>query len=118
VTTHPLLKCPPEDELPRLAQALLAEIAAVLATDRWVLLRTASTTNRKIHSAATLRHVCTLLEDIADVVEKGREAALRVLGRAHLEAWLIGMYIAFGGDEAVVEMASGYRRGIEVSKTS
>lgn len=107
------LKGPEDDELPGLVKELLTEIHQALSAPRWVLLAGASTAKVHLHAAAALRHVCALLEDVTRAAEDGREAALRVLGRAHLEAWLIGMYIVMGGKEALEDIASGYRYSLE-----
>lgn len=103
---------PPADELPALAAALVDEVDMLLSSPRWRLLRESSTVSHRAHAAAALRHVAELLTDVVDVAQRGREAALRVLGRAHLEAWLVGMYVMAFGDEALVDIEAGYVKAI------
>lgn len=106
------LSGPPADERPVLAAALVEEVNMLLSSPRWRLLRQSSTVRHHAHAAAALRHVAALLMDVVDAAERGREAALRVLGRAHLEAWLVGMYVMAFGDEALADIEVGYIKAI------
>ncbi len=106
------LSGPPADELPALATALVEEVDMLLSSPRWRLLRQSSTISHHAHAAAALRHAAALLIDVVDAAERGREAALRVLGRAHLEAWLVGMYVMAFGDEALADIEAGYIKAI------
>ncbi|MBL8776754.1 MAG: hypothetical protein JNK12_12500 [Acidimicrobiales bacterium] len=103
---------PPVEELPSLSAALVEEVDRLLSSPRWRLLMHSSTVSHHIHAAASLRHVAVLLTDVADAVEAHREIAVRVLGRAHIEAWLIGMYVVVYGDDAIADIEAGYVRAI------
>lgn len=108
---------PPADELPALSADLAKEVDDLLSSPRWRLLIGSSTVVHHVHAAAALRHVVALLEDVVDAVERRREAALRVLGRAHLEAWLVALYVTAYGDEALADMESGYSKAISSQHT-
>lgn len=105
---------PPVDELPALAAALADEVDELLSSPRWRLLRQSSTVSHHAHAAAALRHVTALLVDVVDATGRRREAALRVLGRAHLEAWLVGMYVMAFGEDALTDIEAGYAKAISV----
>ncbi len=116
--THRKLSGPPAGELPALAAALAEEVDILLSSPRWRLLRQSSTVSHHMRAAAALRHVAALLIDVVDVAERGREAALRVLGRAHLEAWLVGMYVMAFGDEVLADIETGYVKAISAHTTA
>jgi hypothetical protein len=110
------LSGPPADELPALAAALVEEVNMLLSSPRWRLLRQSSTVNHHAHAAAALRHVGALLIDIVEAAKRRREAALRVLSRAHLEAWIVGMYVMAFGDEALADIEAGYVKAISAQQ--
>ena len=108
---------PAADELPVLAAALVKEVDEVLSAPRWRLFRSSSNAVHHAHAAAALRHVVALLADVVQAVDRRREAALRVLGRAHLEAWLVGMYVMAYGDDALADIEAGYEKAISSQHT-
>ncbi len=109
MTTRLRLDGPDTSELPKLVDDLLTEVDGALSAPGWVLVKSASRANLHVHAAAALRHVCGLLGEVLPAAVGHREIALRVLGRAHLEAWFVGMYIAMGGAEALADVASDYQ---------
>jgi hypothetical protein len=113
-----LLDGPDSQDLARLAAEVCTDIDVVLSSDRWRLLLTSSTVGHHIHAAGALRHTAALLRDVVDAVDAGREVAARVLGRAHLEAWIVGMYVMAFGDDAIEDIERGYVRAIEAQHAS
>jgi hypothetical protein len=96
---------------------LLAEVDAVLSTDRWAFLD--NPTDRikwRLYDAASLRHCCKLLGEIEVAAQSGQELTVRVLARTHLEAWLTALYLHFGEEEALTRIARDARHQLE--KTS
>jgi hypothetical protein len=54
-----------------------------------------------------------LLYEIEVAAAACLELSVRMLGRAHMEAWLIGLYIHFGGYEALLRVAQDARHSLE-----
>jgi hypothetical protein len=108
---------PPLNELPALAAKLAAEADELLSSPRWRLLVVSSKVAHHLHAAAALRHVVALLEDVVTAVQGRREAALRVLGRAHIEACLVGLYVTAFGDDALADISAGYSKAISSQQT-
>jgi len=83
-------------------QRLIADITRQLDSDAWVIINNFSVSSvEKVYDAAALRHCASLLEDIIAAFESTEEMTIRILGRAHIEAFLFGSYIHFGGVEAI-----------------
>lgn len=64
----------------------------------------------RLYDAAALRHTCSLLRSIARSALDEDEFAIRILGRAHVEAWLTGIYLHFGGNAAIERIAAEHRQ--------
>ena len=108
---------PATDELPALVAGLAKEVDDLLSSPRWRLVLTSSTVAHHVHAAAGLRHVVALLEDVANAVARRREAAIRILGRAHLEAWLVALYVTVYGDDALADIQARYTKAISSQHT-
>jgi hypothetical protein len=54
-----------------------------------------------------------LLYEIEVAATAGLELSVRMLGRAHMEAWLVALYIHFGGYEALLRVAQDARHSLE-----
>jgi len=93
------------EEIAAYASRLQSEIDAELRSDRWVLLSEGPGVIR-IHTGAALWHGSELLQDVVSAVEAEREMALRIIGRALLEACLIGFYLHYGGLDAMEAIES------------
>ncbi len=63
--------------------------------------------------AAALRHCCLLLHELELATQGCQEMAIRLLARAHLEAWLVGLYIHYGGFKALERVAQDTRYNVE-----
>lgn len=104
------LRKPTPAELTDGVARLLVEVDGILSSDRWAILNTGSAHALwLLHDAASLRHCCRLLQEIDVAAQAGRELTVLVLCRTHLEAFLIGLYIHFGGHEALLRIAQDTR---------
>jgi hypothetical protein len=93
---------------------LLEEVDATLASDRWAIINKGTDhVTWLVYDAAALRHCCQLLHEIEVAAQTNQEWAARLLGRAHLEAWLVGLYLHYGGFDALVRVAQDTRHGLE-----
>ena len=107
---------PSAEEIAESVAGLLAEVDTALSSDRWAFLDTGSDNVKyQLYEAAALRHCCLLLEQIAQAVAANQDLSVRILGRAHLEAWLYAMYLHFGKNDALTRMAQDTVRGLEAS---
>lgn len=66
-----------------------------------------------LYDGAALRNCCRLLYEIEVAAAAGLELSVRMLGRAHMEAWLVALYIHFGGYEALLRVAQDARHSLE-----
>jgi hypothetical protein len=93
---------------------LLGEVDEAFNSDRWAILD-----SRRQHATwllydgAALRNCCRLLYEIEVAAAAGLELSVRMLGRAHMEAWLVALYIHFGGYEALLRVAQDARHSLE-----
>jgi hypothetical protein len=96
------------DELCKYAGALLLEIdEGRLSSDAWAILDSKTERARfLIYGAASLRHCARLLEELTIAAQCGLELVLRIVGRAHTEAFLFALYLHFGEYEAFDRIAS------------
>ena len=95
---------------------LLAEVDTALSSSRWAFLDTGSDNVKyRLYEAAALRHCCLLLEQMVRAMAADLDLSVRILGRAHLEAWLYAMYLHFGKNDALTRMAQDTVRGLEIS---
>ncbi|MBD0694739.1 hypothetical protein BG452_17270 [Streptomyces sp. CBMA123] len=102
------------EHLSEATRLILSEIDAAFSTRRWQLLDTGTERVQWLaYNAAALRHCAQLLREIEAAVQSGQELAVRLLGRAHMEAWLVCLYIHFGGYPAVRRLAQAARHGLE-----
>jgi hypothetical protein len=95
---------------------LTGEVDEAFAADRWAILD-AGTDQLKwlLYDGAALRHCCRLLWEMEIAARSDQEFAVRLLHRAHLEAWLTGLYIHYGGFEAVTRVAQDTRHNLEAA---
>jgi hypothetical protein len=93
---------------------LLAEVDDAFAANQWAVLdRGSEHVTWLLYDGAALRHCCRLLYEMDIAAAAGLEFAVRLLARAHLEAWLAGLYIHYGGFEAVERVAQDTRYSLE-----
>jgi hypothetical protein len=98
---------------------LLLEADAALSADRWAIINNGSPrTRHRLYDAAALRHTCSLLRSIARAALDEDELAVRILSRAHVEAWLTGIYLHFGGNAAVEGVAADTRNETEITNAA
>jgi hypothetical protein len=93
---------------------LLGEVGEAFSSDRWAVLDThRQHATWLLYDGAALRHCCRLLYEIEVAAAAGLELSVRMLGRAHMEAWLVALYIHFGGYEALLKVAQDARHSLE-----
>jgi hypothetical protein len=85
---------------------LLMEVGEALSADRWAIINQSESTNHRLYDAAALRHTCALLRSITRAALNEDELTVRILGRTHIEAWLTGIYLHFGGHDAFQRIAA------------
>jgi hypothetical protein len=102
--------------------ALIDEVDAAFAQDRWALLQTRTPAGSphvseaaivRLHAGAGLRHCCALLSDINLARTEGRENLARLGARAHLESWLVAMYVHLGGIGALQAIDGSYQQELQ-----
>ena len=93
---------------------LLDEVDEAFSSDRWAILDAGrQRATWLLYDGAALRHCCRLLYEIEVAAAAGLELSIRMLGRAHMEAWLVALYIHFGGYEALLKVAQDARHSLE-----
>ena len=93
---------------------LLGEIDETFSSDMWAILDSGRQhTTWLLYDGAALRHCCRLLYEIEAAAAAGLELSVRMLGRAHMEAWLVALFIHFGGYEALLKVAQDARHSLE-----
>jgi hypothetical protein len=93
---------------------LLGEVDEALSSDRWAILDSGRQhATWLLYDGAALRHCCRLLYEIEIAAAAGLELSVRMLGRAHMEAWLVAFYMHFGGYEALLKVAKDARHSLE-----
>jgi hypothetical protein len=86
------------------------------ASDRWAILdRGSEHVTWLLYDGAALGHCCRLLYEMEIAAAARLELAVRLLARAHLEAWLTGLYIHYGGFEAVERVAQDTHYSLEAT---
>lgn len=101
-----------DDPLSQSIGLLLAEIDGALSSDRWRFLPQWSVLSRA-YAGAALRHCSALLQGMDEARHADRQATARVLLRAQVETWVVGMYLVLGGDEALDLLAADYLATIQ-----
>jgi hypothetical protein len=97
---------PSAEELSAGIAVLAGEISEAFAGDRWAILNSATDQVKwRLYDGAALRHCCQLLQEMDLAARSGQEFSVRLLQRAHIEAWLTGLYIHYGGFAAVTRVA-------------
>lgn len=108
---------PPPPTSAQVAQGvidLLAEVDEAFSSDRWAILDSGRQhATWLLYDGVDLRHCCRLLYEIEVAAAAGLELSVRMLGRAHMEAWLVALYIRFGGYEALLKVAKDARHSLE-----
>jgi hypothetical protein len=107
---------PTSEELSDGIVRLVEEVDREFATDRWAIIDTRTDHVKwRLYDGAALRHCCRLLWEMEIAARSDQEFSVRLLHRAHLEAWLTGLYIHYGGFEAVTRLAQDTRHGLEAA---
>lgn len=91
----------------RLAKKLAAEVDAAFRSSRWAVPETTAGI-LKLYRGAALRHAIALLKDLLDCAKRDSEVAARILGRAHYEATIVGLYVHHGGMTALEQVGGDY----------
>lgn len=79
---------------------------AALSADPWAIINGSPSTRHRLSDPAALRHTSSLLRSIARAELDEDELAVRVLSRAHVEAWLTGIYLHFGSNASIDRVAA------------
>jgi hypothetical protein len=88
-------------------ELLLDEVDVALSSGRWTFLVGRGVLPRA-YAGAALRHCSVLLKEMDEARRAEREVTVRVLLRALVEAWFVGMYLALGREEALDSLAADY----------
>ena len=92
---------PTSEQVARGVIDLLREVDEAFDSDKWAILDCGREhVTWLLYDGAALRHCCRLLYEIEVAAAACLELSVRLLGRAHLEAWLVALYVHFGGYEA------------------
>ncbi len=92
-------------ELIGLGENLISEISGELSSNRWAIWNGGSKNQKYlIYSAASLRNCAKLLEELLAAATDSREMTLRIVGRAHIEAFIYSLYLHQGGYEALLRI--------------
>jgi hypothetical protein len=99
---------------------LWREIDDALKSDKWALLDTGDPiVVHRYYSAAALRHCAVLLCEMDRAVSAGLDMTVRIVERAHLEAFLTAMYLYFGGPPAVERVVNdGYKELLTLRRSA
>lgn len=90
----------PLDSLVALSAHLVSEVRASLE-DRRCQLIPSEPTYPRIYSLAALSHECVFLDELCKLAASDSPSELLALvARHHLETWITGIYLVFGGEEA------------------
>lgn len=85
-----------------------------MSSDAWAILDSGTNGRlQRLYDAAALRHCAALLAEIETAARAGLELGVRVLFRTHLEAFLLALYVHFGGPSALERVAQDTRSALE-----
>ncbi|MFE3527009.1 hypothetical protein ACFXOD_36645 [Streptomyces sp. NPDC059161] len=94
------------DDVSELVPLLLAEVEQAFGSSRWALVNSGTErVKRRVYAGAALSHCCRLLAEMETAARAHQEIAARLLFRAHLETWVVCLYIHFGGHQALERLA-------------
>jgi hypothetical protein len=92
---------PTGEEVSSYVRRLVDEVDTELRSDRWVIRSTSRSGYVRLCAGALLWRCCELLKDVHSAIENEREMATRILHRAFHEAWLVGLFVQYGGEDAL-----------------
>lgn len=69
----------------------------------------------RLYDGAALRHCWQVLQEMDLAARSGQEISVRLLQRAHIEVWLTGLYIHYGGLAAVTRVGQDTLHHLEAS---
>jgi len=97
---------PTPDELHEGVRRLASEVDGAFANPHWAILDTATERAKwRLYVGAALRHCTLLLVELDHAAREGLSLTVRILTRAHLEAWLYALYLHFGEYAAIERLA-------------
>jgi hypothetical protein len=109
------------DELTKSVRLLREELEGALSQDDWVLVPQWSILS-SAYAGAALSHCAVLLAGMDDARLSGQalggsapgaEMMTRLGIRSLIESWLVGLFLVYGGDEALDWLAASYQAAIE-----
>jgi hypothetical protein len=93
------------DDLVVIGQELIVEIDNELSSDRWAIWNGGSNHQKYlIYDAASRRNCAKLLDELMVAATYSSEMTVRILGRAHIESFIYGLYLHHGGYQALVRI--------------
>jgi hypothetical protein len=96
-------------------EGVVAELRAVLATEKWVLVPNPRMT-AVAFAAGGLAHAAALAEAVVSAHDRGEELVGRILARALFETWLVAYYLHHGGVDAVEALSEAQRSQLELQR--
>jgi hypothetical protein len=94
------------EELSLAAVALLEEMDVLLSGPKFQLVPGSTLQARvRVYDAALLRHCARILQEILIAAANDLEMTLRIVGRAHIEAFVTSMYLHFDSADALLRIA-------------
>lgn len=105
------------EDLIQLGSELIIEINRELKSDRWAITNHGSENQKYLtYNAASLRQCVRLLEELMFAAQNSQEMTLRIVGRAHIESFIYGLYLHHGGYPALERiMANAKHMNLEGS---
>ena len=94
---------------------LLLEADDALPAGRWAIISNGSPSTRHRLYDAAASGIPVPARSIARAALDEDELAVRILSRAHIEAWLTGIYLHFGGNAGIERVTADTRNETEIT---
>ncbi|MFI6690053.1 hypothetical protein [Streptomyces sp. NPDC050485] len=102
------------DDVSALVPLLLAEVKQAFDSSHWALVNSGTERVKwRVYAGAALSHCCRLLAEMEAAGRAQQEMAVRLLGRAHLEAWVVCLYIHLGEYSALERLGQAEVRHLD-----
>ena len=95
---------------------VIDEINTGLAAPRWSLDWDKPTMRVELMAAAALRHCEVLTTEMLLACDRQAQYTVRLLGRSMLEAWLSGMYLHYGGADALLAIIGNFEATVRATQ--
>lgn len=94
------------------SERLTSEVRYLLGRDQCAIAPRNSTDHARMFALAALAHCSELLEELDVKRRSGNELVGRLIARAHLESWLLGMWLLCDGDKALKTLHGAHRKAL------